>query len=103
MRGQRLETRGAKPDLRTWIVTPLIAMLVRAITAYLQTLVGLMTAAGFGATLVLEHTANAPHGTFLSTLEACSMLALAPAGMSVLSNLLILFTQLGDKFPTLKA
>ena len=32
-----------------------------------------------------------------------STIALVPAGMSVLSNLLILFTQLGDRFPTLKA
>jgi len=103
-RGQMLDTRGTAPSRLTWVVTPLAAIIVRAIKAYLQTLVGLMTAAGFGVEI-----GTVPAGTsgflelFLAKLAACSTIALVPAGMSVLSNLLILFTQLGDRFPTLKA
>lgn len=96
--GQMLQTPGDQPDIIVTVVTPIAAVLIRAAKAYLQTLVGLMTAAGFGVTILTPHP-----GDFFATLQLCAGLSIAAGGMSLLTNILLLLTALGDKFPTLKS
>lgn len=95
--GQLLSTPEGHADIVITVITPLVAILVRAARAYLQTLVGLLTAGGLGmASTVL------PPGDFVHTLKVCAGLAIAPGIMSGLTNILTLLTALGDKFPILK-
>lgn len=90
-------TPQGRPDMLVTVVTPLVAILVRAAKAYLQTLVGLLGAAGFGM------ASNAlPPGDFRHTFIVCAGLSVASGVMSLLTNTLLLLTALGDKFPTLK-
>lgn len=96
--GQMLQTPGNQPDIIVTVVTPVAAILIRAAKAYLQTLVGLMTAAGFGV-MVLTPTP----GDFFASLRLCAGLSIAAGVMSLLTNTLLLLTTLGDKFPTLKS
>lgn len=95
---QTLSTPYGHPDLLITVVTPLAAILVRSAKAYLQTLVGLLTAAGFGVTLLTPVP-----GDFFVTLKICAGLSIAAGVMSLLTNTLLLLTALGDKFPTLKS
>lgn len=95
---QMLETPYGTPDLLIKVVTPIAAVLIRAAKAYVQTLIGLLTAAGFGVTMLTPDP-----GHFMATLKLCAGLAIASGVMSLLTNMLLLLTALGDKIPTLKS
>jgi hypothetical protein len=95
--GQTLQTKHGQPDIVITVITPLVAILVRAAKAYLQTLLGLLSASAFGmAATVL------PAGDFLHTLTICAGLSVASGVMSLLTNVSVLLTALGDRFPILK-
>jgi len=96
--GQTLATPPGVPDVLVKVVTPLVAILVRAAKAYLQTLVGLLSAAGLGMA-----SSTLPAGDFIHTLKVCAGLSVASGVMSLLTNVTLLLTVLGDKFPTLKS
>lgn len=96
--GQTIITPMGKANIIITVVTPIAAVLIRAAKAYLQTLVGLMTAAGFGVTILTPHP-----GDFFATLRLCAGLSIAAGGMSLLTNVLLLLTTLGDKIPSLKS
>lgn len=95
--GQTLQTPPGQPDVVVTVITPLVAIFVRALKAYLQTLTGLLSASAFGmASTVL------PAGDFMHTLKVCAGLSVASGVMSLLTNISVLLTALGDRFPILK-
>lgn len=95
--GQTLSTPPGQPDIVITVITPLVAIIVRASKAYVQTLVGLLSASAFGmASTVL------PAGDFVHTLKVCAGLSVASGVMSALTNISVLLTALGDRFPILK-
>lgn len=96
--GQVIQTPFGHPDILVKVITPLAAILIRAAKAYLQTLVGLL---GAGALGMASNTL--PPGDFFHTLKICAGLSVAAGVMSILTNLLLFLTNLGDSFPTLKA
>lgn len=96
--GKVLPTPFGHRDIVLKTITPLAAILIRAAKAYVQTLVGLLGAQAVGA------TANVlPSGDFMHTLKVCAGLAVGSGIMSLLTNTSLLLSDLGDKFPTLKA
>lgn len=95
--GQMLSTPHGYADIPIAVVTPLIAILVRAAKAYVQTLLGLLAAGGLGLA-----TDTLPAGDFMHTLKVCAGLAVASGVMSILTNVSVLLTALGDKLPILK-
>lgn len=95
--GQTLDTPHGQPDIVITVITPLVAILVRAAKAYVQTLLGLLSASAFGmASTVL------PAGDFVHTLKVCAGLSVASGVMSALTNISLLLTAVGDRFPILK-
>lgn len=95
--GQSLQTPPGHPDVVVTVITPLVAILVRAAKAYLQTLLGLLSAGTLGmASNVL------PAGDFVHTLKVCAGLSVASGVMSLLTNVSVLLTAIGDRFPILK-
>lgn len=95
--GQVLTTPYGQPDVVIKVITPIVAILVRAAKAYMQTLVGLLAAGGLGLA-----TDTLPAGDFLHTLKVCAGLSVASGVMSLLTNVSVLLTALGDRFPILK-
>lgn len=95
--GQTLETPFGRPDVLVKVVTPIAAILVRAAKTYMQTLLGLLSAAGLGMA-----SSTLPPGDFLHTLKICAGLSIGSGVMSLLTNITLLLTALGDRFPTLK-
>lgn len=96
--GDVLVTPSMHRNIVLQAITPLAVILIRASKAYLQTLVGLLSAAGLGMA-----SSTLPAGDFVHTLKVCAGLAVASGVMSLLTNVLVLLTALGEKFPTLKA
>jgi hypothetical protein len=78
-------------------ITPFVVIAIRAGKTYVQTLIGLMTASVTGAA-----TNVLPVGDFMHTLYVCAGLSVGAAVMSMLTNLAVFLTELGDKFPSLK-
>lgn len=95
--GQTLQTPHGQPDIVVTVITPLMAILIRAAKAYVQTLVGLLAAGGLGIA-----SSMLPAGDFMHTLKVCAGLSVASGVMSLLTNVSLLLTALGDKFPVLK-
>lgn len=96
--GRVLATPGDHPNIVLQAITPLAVILIRAAKAYVQTLVGLLSAQAVGA------TANVlPSGDFLHTLKVCAGLSVASGVMSLLTNVSLMLSDIGEKFPTLKA
>ena len=95
--GQVIVTPVGQPNIIIKVITPFAVILVRALKTYFQTLAGLMSASVAGAA---QNTL--PAGDFFHTLQICAGLSLGAAVMSILTNLPILLTDLGDRFPTLK-
>lgn len=95
--GQMLSTPEGHADIFVTVVTPLAAILVRAAKSYLQTLLGLLAAGGLGIA-----SETLPAGDFMHTLKVCAGLSIASGVMSLLTNISVLLTALGDKFPILK-
>lgn len=97
-KGQTLDTPIGHPDIVVTVITPLVAILIRAAKAYIQTLVGLLAAGGLGMA-----SSTLPAGDFAHTLKVCAGLSVASGVMSLLTNVSVLLTALGDKYPILKA
>lgn len=95
--GQTLQTPQGQPDIVVTVITPVVAILIRASKAYLQTLLGLLAAGGLGMA-----SDTLPAGDFMHTLKVCAGLSVASGVMSLLTNISVLLTALGDKFPILK-
>lgn len=96
--GKVLATPRGIPDIVLKTITPFAVILIRALKTYCQTLAGLMSASVAGAA-----SSTLPAGDFLHTLRVCAGLSLGAAVMSVLTNIPLLLSDLGEKFPTLKA
>jgi len=95
--GQVIITPQGQPNIILKVVTPFMVLLIRAAKTYVQTLSGLMaTSISGSASQIL------PAGDFFHTLTVCAGLSIGAAVMSILTNLPILFSELGEKFPTLK-
>ncbi len=95
--GQTLQTPPGQPDIVITVITPLVAIFIRAAKAYLQTLLGLLAAGGLGMA-----SSTLPPGDFMHTLKVCAGLSVASGVMSLLTNISVLLTALGDRFPILK-
>ncbi len=95
--GQLLSTPEGHADIVITVITPLVAIFVRAAKSYLQTLVGLLAAGGLGMA-----SQTLPAGDFIHTLKVCAGLSVASGVMSLFTNILVLLTSLGDKIPLLK-
>jgi hypothetical protein len=83
------------------LMSPIKIVVVRAFRVYVQTLAGLLTAAGTGATAAVGITM--PAGDFYRLFVACASIALAPAIMSVLLNTSELLAKWDATHPMLRA
>jgi len=79
------------PNLLVNIVTPMMAIVVRFINAYLTTLVGLV-AAGMTSNII-------PATDFGHLVIECAKLSLAGAGLGLMKDCLTIFSGLERKFP----
>jgi hypothetical protein len=85
-------TPGAtQPNVLITVITPLTAIMVRFVNAFLTTLVGLVTA---GAT-----TNIIPASDFYHLVLKCAGLSVAGAGIDAMKNILTIFTKLEAKYP----
>lgn len=75
--------------------------LVRCARVYLQSLVGFLLAAGTGLTAAVGLTM--PVGDFGKLLVTCASLAIAPAAISLIQNVIELLAKLDATNPTLRA
>jgi len=91
--GQVATTPGTQPDLIINVITPMMAILVRFVTLFLNTFVGALTAAGVGGPELLGATDF--HGVALSG----AWLSLSVAGVGLLKNLATVFMRLEGKYP----
>lgn len=94
---QTLDTPLGQPSVVVKVITPIVAIVIRALKAYLQTLLGLLAAGGLGIA-----SETLPAGDFVHTLKVCAGLSIASGVMSLLTNVSVLLTALGDRFPILK-
>lgn len=95
--GQVIVTPPGQPNIIIQVITPFAVILVRALKTYFQTLAGLMSSSVVGAA-----SSTLPAGDFLHTLKVCAGLSVGAAVMSVIMNIPLLLTDLGERFPTLK-
>lgn len=84
---------GTQPNLLINVITPAMAVLVRAVNVFLTTFVGLLTAAGVGGSKIFAATDL--QGIFV----ACAIAATAAAGVATLKNLITVFGRLEGKYP----
>ena len=87
------ETPEGSPDLIVRFVTPLVAVTVRFIHAYLLMLVGSVSA-GMVSDLI-------PATDFLDLLGKCSMISFSGPALGVLKDLVTIFRRLEGKYPLL--
>lgn len=85
------ETPEAQPNVVVNFVTPLLAIVIRFINAYLTTLVGLV-AAGLSSNII-------PASDFASLVWKCAQLSIAGAGLGLLKDLVTIFGKLETKYP----
>lgn len=95
--GQVVVTPPGQPNIIIRVITPFVAIFMRAVKTYFQTLLGLMSAYATGAA-----SSTLPVGDFMHTLRVCAGLSVGAAVMSVLMNIPLLLTDLGERFPVLK-
>lgn len=90
--GTVAETPGAhQPNVAITVITPVVAILVRAINTFLTTLVGVITA---------EATTNViPWSTFTDMVTKGALVALAPTALGLLKDCITIFGRLEQKFP----
>lgn len=79
------------PNMIVTVVTPVVALLVRFIYAYLSALVG-MVMAGMSTTII-------PWTDFTDLLMKCLTLSLAGPVIALLKDLITIFGRLEHKFP----
>lgn len=86
-------TPKGEPNLIVTVVTPVAAIGVRFVNAYLTILVALV---GAGMT-----TKEIPYTDFLDLVMTCAKLSVAGAGLGALKDLVTIFGKLEHKFPLL--
>lgn len=94
--GTLAETPAGKPDLLVRIVSPIAAIAVRFVNAYLTTLVGLVTAAmtPLGQNIL-------PASDFGELVMKCASLSVAGAAVGFAKDVLTIFAKLERKYPLL--
>lgn len=95
--GQMLATPKGIPDIVIKVVTPLFAIFVRAMKAFIDASLASLTATGFAA-----YTGAVPIHDAVSALKVAAAVGAFSALISALRNAATLFTYLGDKYPILK-
>ncbi len=89
--GTVAQTPDHQPNLLVQVVPPVIAVIVRAVSLFLTTFVGLLTAAGVGI--------DGFSGDFHQVVGKCVTASLVVAGMGTLKNLVTIFGRLEGKWP----
>jgi hypothetical protein len=98
--GTIVETPAGQPNLRINVIRPEIAFLVRFVTLYLQTFIGILTAAGFGnVTGINAKVFAAPDLATLVAGAAWASLIVAVVGLG--KNLITVLGRLEGKYPLL--
>lgn len=85
------KTPSGEPNLIVTVVSPIVAILVRFVNAYLTMLVALV---GAGMT-----TDVIPATDFINLVSACAKLSLAGAGLGALKDVVTIVGKLEHKFP----
>ncbi len=89
--GTTAQTPDHQPNLVIKVVSPVVAIVIRAINTFLTTLVGTITA---------EVTTNViPWTTFEEMVTKAALVALAPTALGVLKDCITIFGKLEQKFP----
>lgn len=91
--GTVARTSAGQPNLLVNVVTPAVAIAVRAANAWLTTFAGLLTAAGIG---VGSGAIGADFGTVL---YGSAISAAVVAGLETIKNLITIFGKLENKYP----
>jgi len=89
--GTLATTPDHQPNLLVQVIPPVVAIIVRAVSLFLTTFVGLLTAAGIGV--------GASGANVAATITSCAYASLIVAGMGTLKNLITIFGRLEGKFP----
>lgn len=93
--GTVLPTPGSQqPNVIVQVVSPIMVLLIRFITAYLTNLTGLISAGLTPAGGKLLYTSD-----FYHLVLTCASLALAGPGLGLLRDLLTIFSKLEAKYP----
>ena len=82
--------------LPPWKIT-----LIRCARVYLQALVGFMIASGTGAAAAIGVTM--PVGSFVQLLVVSASMAVAPAAISLIQNVIELLAKIDETVPTIRA
>jgi len=95
-------------QMATVVVVPMPAWkiaLVRCVRVYIQSLLGFLTATGTGLTAAVGAALGTPIPAmdFFHMLVFCASLAIAPATVSLLQNILELLAKIDATNPTLRA
>jgi len=86
-------TPGTQPNLIINVITPVVAILVRAINLFLVTFSGVITLAGVGGDKVL------PVQDVQSALAVAAWAGVSAAGVGTVKNLITVFGRLEGKYP----
>jgi hypothetical protein len=98
--GAIVQTPAGQPDLRVTVMSPLVQIFVRGLRTYLQALLGLLVVALAGPAAMMPSVAPRD---FLAALQLAAGLALAPAAISVLQNLVEFLASVDQMFPKARA
>jgi hypothetical protein len=98
--GEIVQTPAGQPDFRVTVMSPLVQIVVRGFRTYLQALLGLLAVALVGPSQMLPSVAPRD---FLAALQLAAGLALAPAAISVLQNLVEFLAKVDELFPKARA
>jgi hypothetical protein len=94
---QTVVTPGTQANLMITALTPVYIVSIRTVRVYLQTLSGLLLAAGLGAASTVL-----PPGDFGHLLKVSAGLSIAPAAMCALQNFIELLAKLDQSNPQLR-
>lgn len=85
------------PNVLIKVVSPLASILIRSARVYLQTMLGLLTAAGIGAA-----SNTLPAHDFQKLFLTCAGLSIGSAAFCAIQNVIELLGNLDQKFPLLR-
>lgn len=84
-------TPDSQPNLKINVITPAVAIAVRAANLFLTTFLGLLTAAGVGV--------DGMHGDFQTVVSKAAMASLIVAGLGTVKNIVTVLGRLEGKYP----
>ena len=93
--GGMINTPHGQANIAYTFVNPLVAIFIRAMKVFINTLLGLLSAQMVTNTI--------PASDFLDLITKCAGLSVAAASVAALTSAGSLLTKLEDKFPTLGA